>query len=199
MLLMIDNYDSFTYNLVQYLQVMDTEVQVVRSDVLSTADCVTMEPDAIIISPGPGSPRDAGISVPLIRECSGRIPILGVCLGHQCIGAAFGGRICKASRIMHGKVSVIDHNGQGIFSGLRSPLKATRYHSLVIEKSSMPDSLEVTATSEDGEIMGVRHCSHPTIGIQFHPESILTTSGKRLLANFLKMARETAIEENTPA
>lgn len=188
MLLMVDNYDSFTYNLVQYLRVLDEGVRVVRNDALSVADCVALEPTSIVISPGPGSPSEAGISVPLIKACSGRIPVLGVCLGHQSIGEAFGGNIIKAKRIMHGKVSQIAHDGTGLFKGLKSPLKATRYHSLAIERESLPACLEVTATAEDDEIMAVRHREHPTYGVQFHPESILTPAGKRLLANFLELA-----------
>ena len=185
MLLMIDNYDSFTFNLVQYLMVMDQDVKVIRNDVATVDDVLALQPKWIVISPGPGTPDEAGISVPLIQRCSGQIPILGVCLGHQSIGAAFGGRIVKAARIMHGKVSEIEHNGQDVFAGIRSPFKAIRYHSLALERESMPECLEETAKAEDGEIMGLRHREHPTFGVQFHPESILTPVGKRLLANFL--------------
>ncbi|OGV80353.1 MAG: aminodeoxychorismate/anthranilate synthase component II [Lentisphaerae bacterium RIFOXYB12_FULL_65_16] len=192
MLLMLDNYDSFTYNLVQYLMAMDQEVKVVRNDDLAVAQVVALKPTCIVVSPGPKRPEDAGISVPLIRECSGRIPLLGVCLGHQSIGYAFGGTIVNAKRLMHGKVSEVEHNGEGLFAGIRSPLKATRYHSLVIERATLPGCLEVTATAEDGEIMGVRHREHLTVGVQFHPESILTPCGKRLLANFVKMATDAA-------
>jgi len=190
MLLMVDNYDSFTYNLVQYLRVLHEDIQVVRNDAMSVTECLALGATGVVISPGPGSPSDAGISVPLIRECSGIVPILGVCLGHQSIGEAFGGTIVKAQRIMHGKVSAITHDGTGIFEGLKSPLKATRYHSLAVERASLPECLEVTATAEDGEIMAMKHKTHPTYGVQFHPESILTPSGKRLLANFLKLAAE---------
>jgi len=186
MLLMIDNYDSFTFNLVQYLMVMDQEVKVIRNDVATVDDVLALRPQWIVISPGPGTPDEAGISVPLIQRCSGQIPILGVCLGHQSIGAAFGGKIVRAARIMHGKVSEIEHNGEDVFAGIRSPFKAIRYHSLAIEQESVPACLEVTAKAEDSEIMGLRHREHPTFGVQFHPESILTPVGKRLLANFLK-------------
>ena len=186
MILMIDNYDSFTFNLVQYLMVMDQDVKVIRNDVATVDDVLAMKPRWIVVSPGPGTPKDAGISVPLIQRCSGEIPILGVCLGHQSIGAAFGGKIVKAGRIMHGKVSDIKHNGEDVFGGIRSPFKAIRYHSLALERQSMPTCLEETATAEDGEIMGLRHREHATFGVQFHPESILTPVGKRLLANFLK-------------
>ena len=188
MLLMIDNYDSFTYNLVQYLMVMDQEVRVVRNNELTVEAAEALRPAAIVISPGPGGPSEAGISVPLIQRCSGRIPILGVCLGHQAVGFAFGGRIVLAQRVMHGKVSDVQHDGTGLFEGIKSPLKATRYHSLAVARESLPACLEVTATAEDGEIMGLRHREHLTLGVQFHPESILTPSGKHLLANCLKMA-----------
>jgi len=171
---------------------MDQEVKVVRNDDLAVAQVVALKPTCIVVSPGPKRPEDAGISVPLIRECSGRIPLLGVCLGHQSIGYAFGGTIVNAKRLMHGKVSEVEHNGEGLFAGIRSPLKATRYHSLVIERATLPGCLEVTATAEDGEIMGVRHREHLTVGVQFHPESILTPCGKRLLANFVKMATDAA-------
>ena len=187
MLLMIDNFDSFTYNLVQYLMAMDQDVRVVRSDALTVAEVLALAPAAIVISPGPGGPEDAGISVPVIRQCSGRIPILGVCLGHQSVGFAFGAKVVRARRVMHGKVSDIQHDGQGLFAGIRSPLRATRYHSLAVERESLPACLAVTATAEDGEIMGLAHTAHPTVGVQFHPESILTPCGKQLLANFLKM------------
>jgi len=185
MLLMIDNYDSFTFNLVQYLMVMDQEVKVIRNDMATVDEVLALKPKWIVVSPGPGTPADAGISVPLIQRCSGEVPILGVCLGHQSIGAAFGGEIVKAARIMHGKVSEIEHNGEDIFADIRSPFKAIRYHSLALSRDSMPDCLEETAKAEDGEIMGLRHREHPTFGVQFHPESILTPVGKRLLANFL--------------
>ncbi len=186
MILMIDNYDSFTYNLVQYLQILGAEVQVVRNDALSVADVEAMAPDGIVISPGPCSPGEAGISVDLIKSLSGRVPILGVCLGHQAIGMAFGGRVVRAGRLMHGKVSSITADGKSLYQGIRSPFQAMRYHSLAISREGVPGCLEITAESEDGEIMGVRHREHPTEGIQFHPESIMTQVGKRLLRNYLQ-------------
>ncbi len=188
MIAMIDNYDSFTYNLVQYLMVLDQDVKVFRNDALSCAEIEHLQPQQIVISPGPGTPEDAGISVELIQQMSGRIPILGICLGHQCIATAFGGTIIKARRLMHGKTSKIEHSGEGVFTGIRSPLNAIRYHSLAVEEETLPACLEVTARSEEGEIMGMKHRDHLTIGLQFHPESILTSSGKRLLGNFLKLA-----------
>ncbi len=190
MLIMIDNYDSFTYNLVQYLLAMGEEVKVFRNDETSVESVLSLNPDQIVISPGPCTPAEAGISVALIQAASGRIPLLGICLGHQSIVAAFGGRIVNARRLMHGKVSKIEHDGQGIFSGIKSPLTAIRYHSLAAEESSLPECLQITARADDGEIMGVRHRQHLTTGLQFHPESILTSCGKRLLGNFLKMTRE---------
>ena len=188
MILMIDNYDSFTFNLVQYLYEMKLEVEVRRNDRLTVEEALALGPDALIISPGPCRPEDAGISIPLIRAASGRLPILGVCLGHQAIGAAFGGRVVKAKSIMHGKVSPVLHKGEGLFAGLRSPMKATRYHSLAVDRETLPDCLEITAETEDGEIMGLQHRQHPTTGVQFHPESVLTPAGKRLLANFARMS-----------
>jgi anthranilate synthase component 2 len=185
MLLMIDNYDSFTYNLVQYLGELGEEVRVIRNDEIDLAGIATLAPDHIVVSPGPCTPAEAGISVPLIREFAGRIPILGVCLGHQSIGQAFGGRIIRAKTLMHGKTSRIHHAGQGVFRGLSNPFTATRYHSLVIERDSLPDCLEITAWTEDGEIMGVRHKTLALEGVQFHPESILTQHGHQLLANFV--------------
>jgi len=186
MILMIDNYDSFTYNLVQYLGELGAEVQVYRNDALSLEQIGAWKPDRIVISPGPCTPSEAGICVPLIRRFAGEIPILGVCLGHQAIGQAFGGRIVRASRVMHGKLSQVAHHGKGVFEGLESPLTATRYHSLVIERASLPSSLEITAESDDGEIMGVRHRELAVEGVQFHPEAILTQRGHELLANFLR-------------
>ncbi len=186
MLLMIDNYDSFTYNLVQYLSELGADVQVYRNDALTLAEIAAWKPEKIVLSPGPCTPSEAGICVPLIQRFAGEIPILGVCLGHQAIGQAFGGRIVRASRVMHGKLSRVTHRGNGVFQGLASPLTATRYHSLVIERSSLPSCLEVTAESEDGEIMGVRHRELRVEGVQFHPEAILTERGHELLANFLK-------------
>ena len=185
MLLMIDNYDSFTYNLVQYLAELGADVHVHRNDAITLDQIAAWQPERIVISPGPCTPDQAGISVPLIERFAGMVPILGVCLGHQAIGQAFGGRVVRAGRVMHGKLSAITHRGDGVFAGLASPLTATRYHSLVIERATLPDCLEVTATSEDGEIMGVRHREHAVEGVQFHPEAILTEHGHALLANFL--------------
>jgi anthranilate synthase component II len=186
MLLMIDNYDSFTYNLVQYLGELGEDVNVYRNDAITLDQIAAWRPDKIVISPGPCTPTEAGISVPLIQRFAGEIPILGVCLGHQAIGQAFGGRIVRAQRVMHGKLSTISHGGHGVFVGLKNPLSATRYHSLVIERASLPACLEVTAQSEDGEIMGVRHREHAIEGVQFHPEAILTEEGHALLSNFVK-------------
>ncbi len=186
MLLMIDNYDSFTYNLVQYFGELGQEVRVFRNDEIDLAGVEALRPDHIVISPGPCTPNEAGISVPLIRAFAGRVPILGVCLGHQAIGQAFGGRIVHAKELMHGKTSLIHHKGVGVFRGLPDPLTATRYHSLVIERETLPDCLEITAWSDDGEIMGVRHKTLPVEGVQFHPESILTEYGHEMLANFLE-------------
>jgi anthranilate synthase component 2 len=186
MLLMIDNYDSFTYNLVQYLGELGEDVRVARNDEIDLPRIEAMKPDRVVISPGPCTPNEAGVSVPLIREFAGRFPILGVCLGHQSIGQAFGGHIVHAKQLMHGKTSPIRHGNEGVFRDLPDPLTATRYHSLVIERDSLPDCLEVTAWTEDGEIMGVRHKILPVEGVQFHPESILTEKGHELLANFLR-------------
>ncbi|HUT73644.1 MAG TPA: aminodeoxychorismate/anthranilate synthase component II [Armatimonadota bacterium] len=187
MILMIDNYDSFTYNLVQYLGELGQEVRVYRNDKLRVEEAVELAPDHVVISPGPGTPEDAGVSMELILRLSRRVPILGVCLGHQCMGQAFGGRIVRAPRLMHGKTSMIAHDDRGVYRGLPNPFEATRYHSLIIEEQSLPACLEVTARSADlGEIMGVRHREHPaTEGVQFHPESVLTAAGKDLLRNFL--------------
>jgi anthranilate synthase component II len=185
---MIDNYDSFTYNLVQYLSELGACVQVVRNDAVSADELLAREPAAVVISPGPGEPKDAGISVDAVRACAAaRVPLLGVCLGHQAIGEAFGARIVRARSIMHGKVSKIEHDGRGVFRGLPSPFEATRYHSLVIAEESLPSELVVTARTADREIMGVRHRELPIEGVQFHPESILTAEGKRLLGNFLSL------------
>ncbi len=188
MLLMIDNYDSFTYNLVQYLQELGEEVEVVRNDKIDVAGILRLAPRRLVISPGPCSPAEAGISVEAIRELAGRIPLLGVCLGHQAIGHAFGGRVIRAGVLMHGKTSPILHDGEGLFRGLSNPFTATRYHSLIVERESLPTELKVTAWTEDGTIMGLEHREHPVWGVQFHPESILTAEGKRLLENFLKMS-----------
>jgi len=190
MLLMIDNYDSFTYNLVQYLGELGEEVCVYRNDALTVEQIAGLAPERIVISPGPCSPTEAGISVDIIKQLGGRIPILGVCLGHQCIGAALGGRIVRADRIMHGKTSPIRHDGRTLFGGLSNPFDATRYHSLVIERASIPPSLEISAWTDEGEIMGVRHREQLLEGVQFHPESILTIEGKRLLKNFLDVSRK---------
>jgi anthranilate synthase/aminodeoxychorismate synthase-like glutamine amidotransferase len=188
MILMIDNYDSFTYNLVQYLKQIGEDVVVKRNDAVSVDEIAVMAPQAIVISPGPGRPASAGISLAAIQRFSGTIPILGVCLGHQSIARAFGGRVVAAKRLMHGKTSAITGDGKGVFAGIKQHFQAMRYHSLAVEKESLPDCLAVTATSEDGEIMGLRHRSHTTEGIQFHPESIMTPLGKRLLRNFIKIA-----------
>ena len=187
MILMIDNYDSFTYNLVQYLRQIGEDVQVKRNDAVSVDEIAAMAPQAIVISPGPGRPESAGVSIDTINRFSGKIPILGVCLGHQSIAHVFGGRVIGAKRLMHGKTSAITGDGKGIFAGIKLQFQAMRYHSLAVEKESLPDCLAVTATAEDGEVMGIRHRSHITEGIQFHPESIMTPLGKRLLRNFLKM------------
>jgi anthranilate synthase component 2 len=186
MLLMIDNYDSFTYNLVQYLGELGEDVRVFRNDEITLDEVAMLAPQAIVISPGPCTPKEAGISVSLIERFAGDIPILGVCLGHQAVGQAFGARIVHAKRVMHGKTSPIHHEDQGVFAGLPNPLTATRYHSLVIERESLPASLEITAWTDDGEIMGVRHREKVVEGVQFHPESILTEAGHDLLRNFLK-------------
>ena len=189
MLLMIDNYDSFTYNLVQYLGELGEEVSVFRNDEVTLEQIEALHPSRIVISPGPCTPAEAGISVPLIERLAGKIPILGVCLGHQAIGQAFGGRIVHAAQLMHGKISPIRHDGRGVFRGLADGFTATRYHSLAIERASLPGCLEVSAWTEDGEIMGVRHKSLAVEGVQFHPEAILTEHGHQLLGNFLEKAQ----------
>ncbi|WLI91890.1 aminodeoxychorismate/anthranilate synthase component II [Massilia sp. R2A-15] len=186
MLLMIDNYDSFTYNLVQYFGELGEHVHTVRNDEITLADITAMNPDRICISPGPKTPAQAGISVDILREFKGKLPILGVCLGHQAIGAAFGGNVIRAKQVMHGKTSLIAHTGVGVFKGLPSPFTVIRYHSLAIERSSLPSCLEVTAWTDDGEIMGVRHKEFDIEGVQFHPESILSEHGHKLLQNFLE-------------
>lgn len=185
MIVVIDNYDSFTYNLVQYLGELGAELQIFRNDVVSLSELISLQPEKFVISPGPGSPEDGGISNELLRHFGATTPILGVCLGHQCIGQLYGGRVSRAARLMHGKTSAIYHKGKGIFNGVPSPFKATRYHSLIVEEP-VPDVLEVTAFTRDGEIMALRHKSYPTVGVQFHPESILTEHGKRILQNFLE-------------
>ncbi|MCA9898748.1 MAG: aminodeoxychorismate/anthranilate synthase component II [Ardenticatenaceae bacterium] len=184
MLVVIDNYDSFTYNLVQYLGELGQEIKVFRNDQVTLEEIRALNPDHIVISPGPGDPNDGGISLEVLREFGPTIPIFGVCLGHQCIGQAYGGKVVRAPRLMHGKVSRVYHNGDGVFSGVPSPFNATRYHSLIVEEP-IPDDLEVTAFTSQGEVMGVRHKEYPTVGVQFHPESILTEHGKRILQNFL--------------
>ena len=187
MLLLIDNYDSFTYNLYQYLSELGAEVEVVRNDETGLEEIEALAPERIVVSPGPRTPKEAGISSDVIRHFGERIPTLGVCLGHQCIGDAYGGRVSGAGEIVHGKTSVIHHDGRGVFEGLPNPFEAIRYHSLAIEPATVPDCLEVTARTENGVIMGLRHKQHPVEGVQFHPESILTEVGKDLLRNFLKM------------
>ena len=188
MTLIIDNYDSFTYNLAQYLGELGADIQVVRNDRITLDEIAADPPARILLSPGPCTPEEAGICVPLIQRFAGQIPILGVCLGHQSIGAAFGGEVVRNHRIMHGKTSPIHHRGQGVFAGLPDPFTATRYHSLIIRRETLPDCLEITAETEAGEIMGVRHREFAVEGVQFHPESALTQSGKTLLANFLRAA-----------
>jgi len=187
-LLMIDNYDSFTYNLVQYLGELGVEVIVKRNDAIDVAGARALKPDAIVISPGPCTPTEAGVSVPILRELAGELPMLGVCLGHQCIGEAFGGKVVRALRLMHGKTSPVVHDGRTIFAGLDNPFEAMRYHSLLVEPGSIPKSMEVSARTAEGEIMGLRHRQHRIEGVQFHPESIGTPAGKDLLRNFLAEA-----------
>jgi anthranilate synthase/aminodeoxychorismate synthase-like glutamine amidotransferase len=189
MILMIDNYDSFTFNIVQYLEQMGEEVRVYRNDKITLDEIKKLKPQAIFLSPGPCSPREAGITVDVIREFYETVPIMGICLGHQAIGYAFGGEVSRAERIMHGKISPINHDGKTIFAGLPNPFTAGRYHSLLVGKETLPECLEVSATTDDGEIMGLRHKKYPVEGIQFHPESVLTPQGKRILRNFLKHTR----------
>jgi anthranilate synthase/aminodeoxychorismate synthase-like glutamine amidotransferase len=186
--LVLDNYDSFVYNLVQYLGELGAEPIVHRSDALSMDQIVELDPDAVLISPGPGRPEDAGLSNDVIRHFTGRRPVLGVCLGHQCIGEVFGGKVVRADQVMHGKTSLVRHNGSGVFEGLPSPLEATRYHSLVVERESVPAVLEITAETDDGTVMGLRHVDAEVEGVQFHPESILTDAGHDLMRNFLRRA-----------
>ncbi len=190
MIIMIDNYDSFTYNLVQYLEQIGTSVKVVRNDVASISDLDSWSPTGIVISPGPGRPENAGISLPVVKHFSGKIPILGVCLGHQAIAACFGGKVVSAKKLMHGKTSMIHSDGKTLYQGIRKPFEAMRYHSLAVSRESFPDCLQISSESEDGEIMGIRHLNHPTEGIQFHPESIMTRVGKRLLRNFLNQTED---------
>jgi len=189
MILMIDNFDSFTYNLVQYLEMGGAEVTVYRNNAVTIDEIEALAPAGIVISPGPGRPSSAGVSLDVIKSFSGKIPILGVCLGHQSIAEAFGGTIIHAKAVMHGKVSDVETDAMGVFAGIPSPMKAMRYHSLAVEEASLPEGLVVTARTADGEIMGLRHKEHPTEGIQFHPESIMTTTGKRLIRNFIESTR----------
>jgi anthranilate synthase component 2 len=192
MILLIDNYDSFTYNLVHFLGELGAKTRVVRNDAVTVDDALATAPEAIVLSPGPCDPDKAGICLALIRAAAGRVPILGVCLGHQAIGQAFGGRVVRAPEIVHGKLSAIRHQGEGVLAGLASPLKVTRYHSLLVERKSLPESLEVTAETDAGLIMGLRHRTLPVHGVQFHPESIASEGGHALLANFLRLAQERA-------
>jgi anthranilate synthase component II len=190
MLLVIDNYDSFTYNLVQYLGELGADIEVRRNDAVTVDEVGALEPAAIVISPGPCAPHQAGVSVPLIQRWGSTIPTLGVCLGHQAIGEAYGGRVVRARRVMHGKCSTIDHDGTGLFQGLPNPLSVMRYHSLIVERASLPPDLEIlaVATDDPGEVHAMRHKTHPVWGVQFHPESILTTGGKTIIENFLALA-----------
>ena len=187
-LLLVDNYDSFTYNLYQYLGELGTETRVVRNDEVTAEQALEMAGDAIVISPGPGTPDQSGITLELIRKAAGRVPLLGVCLGHQALGQAFGGRVVRAATLMHGKTSEVHHDGRTLFTGLPDPFTATRYHSLIVARDSVPDCLEVSAWTADGTVMGLRHRELPLEGVQFHPESILTTAGRDLLQNFLRVA-----------
>ena len=190
--LVIDNYDSFVYNLVQYLGELGAEPLVHRHDALTMREIIDLDPDGVLISPGPGTPDDAGLSNDVITHFTGRRPVLGVCLGLQCIGQAFGGRVVRAPEVMHGKTSLVRHSGTGVFTGLPQPLEATRYHSLIVERDSVPDVLEITAETDDGLVMGLRHRDHPVEGVQFHPESILTVGGHDLIGNFLAQVDVTA-------
>jgi anthranilate synthase/aminodeoxychorismate synthase-like glutamine amidotransferase len=187
MILVIDNYDSFTYNLVQYFGELGADPLVRRNDEITLAEIAALKPERIVISPGPCTPKEAGISCDVLREFGGKLPIFGVCLGHQCMGDVYGGEVVRADRLMHGKTSPILHTGKNVFTGLPSPFEATRYHSLLVRRESLPDCLEITAWTEEGEIMGLAHKELPVYGVQFHPESILTSEGKRLLGNFLKL------------
>lgn len=187
MILVVDNYDSFTYNLVQYLGELGASLHVVRNDMTSLEEIESLQPEKILVSPGPCTPKDAAISCDVIRKFGPEIPLLGVCLGHQCIGQVYGGNVIRADRLMHGKTSPIQHKGEGVFRGLPIPFEATRYHSLIVERASLPAELEIIAETKEKEIMGIRHKKYPVHGVQFHPESILTQAGKKLLANFLEM------------
>jgi anthranilate synthase/aminodeoxychorismate synthase-like glutamine amidotransferase len=187
MVFVLDNYDSFTYNLVQYMGELGAEMTVRRNDELTPEEVESLHPDRILLSPGPCTPQEAGISIPLIQHFAGRVPILGVCLGHQAIGAAFGGNVVRAPKLMHGKTSEVIHDGRTLFTGIASPMTCTRYHSLIVAEDGLPRELEVTARTEDGIIMGLRHRKYPVEGVQFHPESVLTHDGKQLIQNFLEM------------
>jgi para-aminobenzoate synthetase component II len=189
MLLMIDNYDSFTYNLVQYFGELGEDVQVYRNDKITIEEIESLHPQRLVISPGPCTPKEAGVSIDAIRHFAGRLPLLGVCLGHQSLAAAFGGEVIRAERLMHGKTSMIHHDGKTVFRNLPNPFEATRYHSLIVKRSTLPDCFEISAETAEGEVMGMRHRTLGIEGVQFHPESILTTSGKDLLRNFLKQSR----------
>ena len=189
MILVLDNYDSFTYNLVQYLQVLTVDIEVHRNDALTVDEVINLEPDAIVISPGPCTPNEAGVSIGVVQALGMKVPTLGVCLGHQAIGAAHGASIVRAPELMHGKTSPITHNGQGLFDELPNPFDATRYHSLIVERKSLPDEFDVTAETANGLIMAMQHRTYPLYGVQFHPESILTTVGPELLRNFLELAK----------
>ncbi len=190
MIAVIDNYDSFTYNLVQYLGTLGSEPQVHRNDAITVKDLAALPLTGLVISPGPGEPRDAGISEAAILELAGRVPILGVCLGHQALGEAYGGRVVRAARLTHGKTSPILHRGRGVFAGLENPFEATRYHSLIVDRESLPDCLEVIAWTPEGELMGLKHKEHETWGVQFHPESVLTAQGLKMIENFLVLCRQ---------
>ena len=190
MIAVIDNYDSFTYNLVQYLGTLGAEVQVFRNDAITVEALAATPLDGLVISPGPGEPRDAGMSEDAIRALAGRVPILGVCLGHQALGEVYGGRVVRAARLMHGKTSPILHRGRGLFAGLDNPFEATRYHSLIVERETLPERLELMAWTPEGEVMGLRHVDHDTWGVQFHPESVLTRPGLKLIENFLVLCRQ---------
>jgi len=194
MIAVIDNYDSFTYNLVQYLGTLGAEVVVHRNDAITAKQLQAMKPDGLLISPGPGEPKDAGITEDAIRALAGTVPILGVCLGHQALGEVYGGKVVRAPRLMHGKTSPILHRGRGIFAGLDNPFEATRYHSLIVQRETLPDVLEVMAWTPENELMGLKHKAHETWGVQFHPESILTTSGLKLIENFLTLCRQVSAQ-----
>ena len=192
MIAVIDNYDSFTYNLVQYLGTLGAEIEVYRNDAIAVDDLARHALEGVVISPGPGEPKDAGITEDVIRRFSGKLPVLGVCLGHQALGEVFGGKVVRAPRLMHGKTSPILHKGRGLFAGLDNPFEATRYHSLIVERETLPDTLEIVAWTPEGEIMGLKHKQHEAWGVQFHPESVLTVSGLKLIENFLTLCRQQA-------